>query len=78
MKTITHKMWPVSYINDEGKQIDQLYTFDPKRADKSYWVGKPIDIKAQHTAAMTDTHKIEKIAKLKAEIAKLEGTDAES
>jgi hypothetical protein len=75
MKIVTHTLYPVSYINDEGKQIDQLYTFDPQRADKSYWVGEPIEVEAQHTSAMTDSHKIEKIAKLKAEIAKLENNN---
>jgi hypothetical protein len=75
MRTVTHKLWPVSYINDEGKQVDQLYTFNPARVDKSYWVGEPINVVAHHTESMTDTHKAEKIARLKAEIAKLEGSD---
>ena len=76
MKTITHQLWPVSYINDEGKQIDQLYTFDPQRVDKSYWVGEPINVVAHHVEGMTDTHKAEKIASLKAQIDKLEADNA--
>lgn len=73
MKTVMHKLYPVSYIDNEGNQQDSLYTFNPLRVDKSYWVGEPINVEAQHTEAMTDTQKEEKIADLKAQLAALEG-----
>ena len=69
---VEHKMWPVSYINDQGKQVDALYTFDPSRVDAMYWVGEPIIVVADHIQDMPDIKKDEKIARLKAEIAKLE------
>ena len=78
MQTVTHKMWPVSYIDDQGKQQNQLYTFDPIKVDPSYWVGEPINIVAHHTDGMTDTHKAEKIESLRAQIAKLEARDVEA
>ena len=75
MKTITHRLWPVSYINDEGQQVDQLYTFNPAKVAPEYWVGEPISVAALHAEGMAEQHKAEKIAKLFAEIAKLEGSD---
>ena len=73
MKTVTHKLWPVSYIDNEGNQQDALYTFDPSRVDKSYWVGEPVLVAFQHTESMTDTHREAKIASLKKQIEDLEG-----
>ena len=75
MKTVTHKLWPVSYINDDGSQVDSLYTFNPKRVDPSYIVGEPINLGAQHPDDMLETHKAGKVADLKAKLAKLEGDD---
>jgi hypothetical protein len=73
MKTITHKLWPVSYIDDDGKQVDALYIFNPSRVNDIYWVGEPIDIEAQHTDEMVELTKAQKVAALKAKLAKLEG-----
>ena len=73
VKAVKHKLWPVSYINDEGKQVDALYQFNPSKLDKTDWVGEAFFVETLHTAKMDDTAKLEKIAALKARIAKLEG-----
>ena len=75
MKNVTHKLWPVSYINDSGNQVDSLYTFDPSRVDETYWVGEPILLAASHADGMEETAKADKIAELKAKIANLESED---
>ena len=49
VKAVKHKLWPVSYINDEGKQVDTLYSFDPSRVDDTYWVGESFIIETLHT-----------------------------
>ena len=72
VKVVTHKLWPVSYINDEGGQVDTLYSFDPSRVDKTYWVGEAFTIEVMHTASMDDNSRQAKIDDLKAQIAKLE------
>ena len=75
VKAVKHKLWPVSYIDDEGKQVDTLYSFDPSRVDKTYWVGEPFFVETLHTKAMNDNYRLNKIAALKEKIAKLEAGD---
>ena len=75
VKAVKHKLWPVSYIDDDGKQVDTLYSFDPSRVDKTYFVNEPFFVETLHPAKMDDTARLEKIAKLKAQIAKLEAGD---
>ena len=73
VKPVQHRLWPVSYINDDGQQVDSLYCFDPSGVNKEYWVGESFIVETLHTIKMDDTAKQEKLAKLKAQIAKLEG-----
>ena len=73
VKAVKHKLWPVSYINDDGEQVDALYSFNPSKVDKTYWVGEAFFVETLHTIKVDDTAKQEKLAKLKAQIAKLEG-----
>ena len=68
---VEHKLWPVSYIDDHGKQVNTLYSFDPSQV-ADHWVGEAIIVVADHIQDMPDIKKDEKIARLKAEIAKLE------
>ncbi len=75
VKAVKHKVWPVSYIDDEGKQVDALYSFNPSRVDKSYWVGEAFTVETLHPAKMDDTARLEKIAKLKSQIERLEAGD---
>ena len=72
VKAVKHKLWPVSYIDEEGKQVDTLYSFNPGRVDNTYWLGEAFTVETLHPIKMDDTARLEKIAKLKAQIAKLE------
>ena len=75
MKTVTHKLWPVSYINDEGNQVNSLYTFDPSKVDKSYWVGNPIDVMVPHVEGMAAESRLAKIAQLEEKLDRLKEDD---
>ena len=72
MKTITHKLWPISYVSNEGKQVDTLYSFNPGDICPEYYVGDAIEVEVQHPAEMSDEHRIAQILKLRAQLAKLE------
>ena len=72
MKTITHKLWPVSYVSDKGEQVDTLYSFNPKDVCPEYHIGDLIEVEAQHPTEISDEHRIAKILKLRAQLAKLE------
>ena len=74
MNTVTHKIYPVSYIDNEGKQTNAIYTFDPSRVDESYWVGDVIELECVHPN-MGPAAKAEKIAELKRNLAALEADD---
>lgn len=71
MKTVTHTLWPVSYINDKGEQRDTMWTHKPTA--KEYFVGEPVKVTAEHPDAMSEDHRAAEIAALKARIAVLEG-----
>ena len=72
MQIVIHDLWPVSYIDDQGRQINSLYTFDPSRVDETYWVGQPLQIAVGHIADMEPDAKAKKIAALKATLKELE------
>ena len=73
VQVVYHKLCPVRYINDEWEQVDALYSFNPSKVDKTYWVGESFIIETLHTIKVDDTAKQERIAQLKEKIAKLEG-----
>ena len=75
MKTVTHKLWPVSYINDDGNQVNSLYTFDPSNVDESYWVGNPIDVMVPHVEGMAAESRLAKIAQLEEKLDRLKEDD---
>ena len=66
----THKLWPVSYVNDDGEQVNTLYVFHPSGAD--YWVGDPIELEVEHPSDMADDARIAKILELREKLSKLE------
>ena len=70
MKTVTHTLWPVSYINDKGEQRDTLYRFEPSESIHK-WVGDPIEITVEHPETLGDNARLAKIAELEADLAKL-------
>ena len=53
-KQVTHTLYPVSYINEDGTQRDVLYNFKP--IGKDYLVGLPIEMVTEHPATMSDEH----------------------
>ena len=67
----THTLYPVSYVNDDGEQINTLYTFYPS-ASNDYWVGDPIEVEAEHPSDMADDARIAKILELREKLSKLE------
>lgn len=69
---IKHKLFPVSYIDADSKQVNALYSFNPKGVAPSYWVGEPITVEVEHPDGMADDHRIARILELKEKLAKLE------
>ena len=68
----THKLWPVSYVNDDGEQVDTLYYFDPSTSSPGYWVGQPLYLEVEHPSDMADDARIAKILELREKLSKLE------
>ena len=73
MNTVTHKLYPISYIDNNGTQINTIYKFNPSH-DSSCWVGKPIEIELEHPDLGPEA-KAKKIAQLKQDLANLEADD---
>jgi len=71
LKIVKHQLWPVSYVNDDGEQVDAIYTFNP-RAAGGYFVGEAFFVETLHPTDMSETHRQAKIDEMKAQIAKLE------
>ena len=69
MGSKTHKLYPVSYVDDEGNQVDTLYTFKPGSED--IWVGEPIIIDTNHPD-VAEPMRAAKILKMRETLAKLE------
>jgi hypothetical protein len=76
MKKVTHILYPVSYVDDAGKQRDTLWSFDPSELKEGYWVGEPIEVVVDHPAEMGEEYRTAKILKLREELAALEAGDA--
>ena len=74
-KQVTHTLYPVSYINDDGTQRDTLYTFKP--TGKDYSVGLPIEVVTEHPATMSEEHHQATIDNLERKLAKLKGESNE-
>lgn len=66
----THTLYPVSYVNDDGEQVNTLYNFYPSNPD--YWVGEPIKVEVEHPSDMADDARIAKILELREKLSKLE------
>ena len=74
-KQVTHTLYPVSYINEDGKQRDTLYNFKP--IGKDYVVGLPIEMVTEHPATMSDEHHQATIEHLERKLAILKGESSE-
>ncbi len=70
-KKVTHTLYPVSYVNDDGTQRDTLYNFKP--VGKDYSVGLPIEVVTEHPATMSDEHHQAAIENLERKLAILKG-----
>ena len=66
----THTLYPVSYVNDDGEQVNTLYNFHPSSSD--YWIGDPIELEIEHPSDMADDARIAKILELREKLSKLE------
>ena len=74
-KKVTHTLYPVSYINEDGSQRDTLYNFKP--IGKDYSVGLPIEVVTEHPATMSDEHHQAAIENLERKLAALKGESNE-
>jgi hypothetical protein len=76
IKVVKHKLFPVSYINDKGEQVDCIYEWNPSYVErcKEWYIGEEFTVELIHPATMSDTAKIAKIAQMEAEVAKLKET----
>ena len=74
-KQVTHTLYPVSYINDDGEQRDTVYNFKP--IGKDYVVGLPIELVTEHPATMSDEHQQATIDSLERKLAILKGESNE-
>ena len=73
----THILYPVSYIDDEGKQQNALYSFDPSNVvGNGYWVGEAITMVVEHPSDMTESHRAAKILEMREKLEKLEAGNA--
>jgi len=66
----THTLYPVSYVDDDGEQVNTLYVFRPSSSD--YWIGEPIELEVEHPSDMADDARIAKILELREKLSKLE------
>ena len=74
-KQVTHTLYPVSYINEDGVQRDTLYNFKP--IGKDYHVGLPFEVVTEHPATMSEEHHRATIEHLERKLAKLKGESNE-
>ena len=74
MKTVTHTVYPVSYISDDGTQRDTLWGHRP--VGDEYFVGEPMQVSAEHPETMGEDKRAAEIAALEKRIAQLRGVAA--
>jgi hypothetical protein len=77
MKTVTHTLYPISYLDNDGEQVDTVYTWNPGRtvSNQGWFIGEPITITMHHNE-LGAAARAEKIAALEAELAQLKGSAA--
>lgn len=71
MKTVIHKVWPVSFFSEAGNQIDVLWDYRP--SGDRFVVGEPITVDATHPESLGDDQKKARIQALEAKLAELKG-----
>ena len=69
MKVIKHTLYPISYLADNGKQIDTCWGHEPL-GDK-YFVGESFVVELLHPETMGEEARQAKIAELEAELVAL-------
>ena len=77
MKTVTHLLYPISYLDNSGEQVDTVYTWNPCRTAsiEGWFIGEPITVSMQHKELGPEAMAA-KIAALEAELAQLKGSAA--
>jgi hypothetical protein len=77
MKTVTHLLYPISYLDNSGEQVDTVYTWNPGRtvSSQGWFIGEPITVSMQHKELGPEAMAA-KIAALEAELAELRSAAA--
>jgi hypothetical protein len=66
---ITKKVWPVSWVSDDGKQMNSIWDMCP--GDK-YWVGEPVELTFDYPDDLAAKVRAAKILELQAKLAALQ------
>ena len=64
VKVVKHELWPVSYIDDSGKQVDTVWTFEPGGSE--FHVGEVFYVETLHPIDLLPEAKASKIARMEA------------
>ena len=70
-KQVTHTLWPVTYVNEDGEQRESIYNFKP--VGKDYVIGSPVEVIVQHPENVGAEHRQEAIERLERKLAVLKG-----
>ena len=73
MKKVTHKLWPVSYLDSNGNQQNDVWGFKPY--GEQYSVGNPFTVEIEHPE-LTEAARMAAIAELEKQLDKLRGVAA--
>ena len=71
---LTHTVYPISYVNDEGIQRNAVWNHMP--IGDQYWVGEPIEITVEHPDALGEEYRKAEIAELEKRLESLKGRAA--
>lgn len=66
MKVIKHTLYPISYIADDGTQVDTCWGHKPIGGE--FWVGESFVVELLHPETMGEEARQAKIAELEAEL----------
>ena len=69
MKSVIHKLYPISYLDDMGEQVDTIWNFRP--TDDRFWSGEEIVVSMDHPEAMDVDARSALIAALEFKLEKL-------
>jgi len=66
VKIVRHKLWPVSYIDDNGVQVDTVWNFKP--SGDEFHVGEACFFELIHPKDLPQEERAAKIARIESEL----------